>query len=37
MQGNKMVGKEYYKKVLAEAPKESGNYKRSLRMLEKVK
>jgi hypothetical protein len=37
MQGNKRVGEEYYKKALAEAPKESGNYKRSLRMLEKVK
>ena len=37
MQGNKKVGEDYYKKALAAAPKESGNYKRALRMLEKVK
>jgi hypothetical protein len=37
MQGNKKVGEEYYKKALSGAPKESGNYKRSLRMLENVR
>ena len=37
MQGNKQIGEEYYKKALAEAPKESGNYKRSVQMLAKMK
>ena len=35
MQGNKEVAREYYKKSSADAPQESGNYKRSIIMLQK--
>jgi hypothetical protein len=35
MQGNKAVAREYYKKSSADAPRESGNYKRSITMLQK--
>lgn len=33
MQGNSKLGKAYYEKAVAKAPKESGNYKRSVVML----
>ena len=33
MQGNAPLGKAYYEKAMAQAPRESGNYKRSVAML----
>jgi hypothetical protein len=36
MQGDAALGKEYYEKALAKAPKESGNYKRSVVMLGRI-
>ena len=35
MQGNKVVARDYYKKSSADAPRESGNYKRSVTMLQR--
>lgn len=36
MQGNRKLGEDFYRKALAQAPKDSGTYRRSARMLEEI-